>query len=117
MRHIGSTVFCVCARQVRVTTAARRWADSSSSTADLVAGFDQEAAAVLMARHAAFKTDYEDAFDVLRWVSPPPPALPTHVTGRSCVLPANFGVLRCVTSASKLRNRTPRGSESIADDG
>ena len=55
-------------QRVRVTTAARRWADSSSSTADLVAGFDQEAAAVLMARHAAFKTDYEDAFDVLRWL-------------------------------------------------
>ena len=31
-------------------------------------GFDQEAAAVLMARHAAFKTDYEDSFDVLRWL-------------------------------------------------
>lgn len=35
---------------------------------DLVSGFDQEAAAVLMARHAAYKTDYEDAFDVLRWL-------------------------------------------------
>lgn len=31
-------------------------------------GFDQEAAAVVMARVAAFKCDKEEAFDVLRWV-------------------------------------------------
>merc|ERR1712139_251896 len=31
-------------------------------------GFDQEAAAVLMARYAVFKTENEDPLDVLRWV-------------------------------------------------
>merc|ERR1712003_587774 len=31
-------------------------------------GFDQEAAAVLMARYAVFKCENEDPLDVLRWV-------------------------------------------------
>lgn len=34
----------------------------------LGAGFDQEAAAVLMARLAVFKTETEDTLDVLRWL-------------------------------------------------
>lgn len=34
----------------------------------LVAGFDQEAAAVVMAQLAAYKAEYEESFDVLRWV-------------------------------------------------
>merc|ERR1712187_1017939 len=36
--------------------------------ADISSGFDQEAAAVLMARYAVFKCENEDPFDVLRWV-------------------------------------------------
>lgn len=35
---------------------------------DIASGFDQEAAAVLMARYAVFKTENEDPLDVLRWV-------------------------------------------------
>lgn len=50
----------------RVVTAARRWADPASQ--DLTLGFDQEAAAVVMARLAAFKAEHEESFDVLRWL-------------------------------------------------
>jgi protein transport protein SEC23 len=35
----------------------------------LPASFDQEAAAVAMARLATHKAEFEDGFDVLRWVS------------------------------------------------
>jgi len=35
---------------------------------DIASGFDQEAAAVLMARQAVYKTENEDPLDVLRWV-------------------------------------------------
>merc|ERR1712222_283555 len=35
---------------------------------DIATGFDQEAAAVLMARYAVFKTENEEPLDVLRWV-------------------------------------------------
>ncbi len=40
----------------RVTTVTRRWVDGSNA-ADLIAGFDQEAAAVFMARLASFKME------------------------------------------------------------
>merc|ERR1712183_804263 len=36
--------------------------------AEISSGFDQEAAAVLMARYSVFKTENEDPLDVLRWV-------------------------------------------------
>ncbi|KAA8498136.1 Protein transport protein SEC23 [Porphyridium purpureum] len=51
----------------RVSTLAGRWADGSS-LADIGSGFDQEAAAVLMARMAVYKTENEEAFDILRWL-------------------------------------------------
>ena len=35
---------------------------------DIATGFDQEAAAVILARYAVWKTDNEDPLDVLRWV-------------------------------------------------
>merc|ERR1712227_1072174 len=35
---------------------------------DIATGFDQEAAAVLLARYAVKKTENEDPLDVLRWV-------------------------------------------------
>ncbi|PRP83737.1 protein transport protein sec23 [Planoprotostelium fungivorum] len=54
-------------RVLRVTTIARDWApDTTNQT--IGAGFDQEAAAVLMARIAVFKAETEEAFDVLRWL-------------------------------------------------
>eukprot|EP01147_Barroeca_monosierra_P007743 gene7743-622_t len=54
--------------RIRVTTVARNWADAAINLPSIAAGFDQEAAAVLMARIAAFKAEREDPADVLRWV-------------------------------------------------
>jgi len=53
-------------KRLRVTTVAHRYTDATMS--DIASGFDQEAAAVLMARYAVFKTENEDPLDVLRWV-------------------------------------------------
>lgn len=51
----------------RVTTITRRWVDGSN-LADLIQGFDQEAAAVLMARLASWKMESEEDFDATRWL-------------------------------------------------
>lgn len=53
--------------RMRVTTTAGRWT-SGDNIPEIAAGFDQEAAAVLMARMAVYKTENEDSFDILRWV-------------------------------------------------
>ncbi|MED6223633.1 hypothetical protein PIB30_075943 [Stylosanthes scabra] len=53
---------------LRVTTVTRRWVDSSVSTEELIQGFDQETAAVVMARYASLKMETEDAFDATRWL-------------------------------------------------
>jgi len=53
--------------RMRVSTIAGRWT-SGENIAEIAAGFDQEAAAVLMARMAVYKTENEEAFDILRWV-------------------------------------------------
>jgi len=53
-------------RRVRVTTVACRHADVHSNNISL--GFDQEVAAVLVAKYAAIKCDNEDAGDVVRWL-------------------------------------------------
>ena len=53
--------------RLRVTTLAHNWADTTQ-LAEIARGFDQEAAAVLMARIAAHKTLTEEAFDILRWI-------------------------------------------------
>lgn len=52
--------------RLRVTTVARNWADGASP--EIPASFDQEAAAVLMARIAVFKAEFDDGPDVLRWL-------------------------------------------------
>eukprot|EP00457_Paulinella_chromatophora_P001779 gb/GEZN01001781.1/.p1 GENE.gb/GEZN01001781.1/~~gb/GEZN01001781.1/.p1 ORF type:complete len:747 (+),score=118.53 gb/GEZN01001781.1/:81-2321(+) len=54
----------------RVTTVAKTFADASTEQGRtwLKAGFDQEAAAVLMARRAVWKTRTEYTFDILRWL-------------------------------------------------
>ncbi|XP_043810063.1 protein transport protein SEC23 isoform X2 [Manihot esculenta] len=54
--------------RLRVTTLSRRWVAGSGSTQDLVAGFDQEAAAVAMARLVSFKMEIEAEFDPIRWL-------------------------------------------------
>lgn len=53
-------------KRLRVTTVSARYTDSNMT--DIVQGFDQEAAAVLMARYAVWKCENEDPLDVLRWV-------------------------------------------------
>ena len=45
----------------------RRWTDGAN-LAELVAGFDQEAAAVVVARLATFKMEAEEDFDATRWI-------------------------------------------------
>ncbi|XP_002517022.2 protein transport protein sec23-1 [Ricinus communis] len=50
----------------RVTTAARRWAGNKS--AEITAGFDQEAAAAVMARLAIHRAETCYARDVVRWL-------------------------------------------------
>lgn len=56
-------------RRVRVTTIARNWADPATALSHIAASFDQEAAAVLMARMAAWRAEStEEGADVLRWV-------------------------------------------------
>nr|XP_025693492.1 protein transport protein Sec23A isoform X2 [Arachis hypogaea] len=53
---------------LRVTTVTRRWVDSSVSTEELIQGFDQETAAVVLARYASLKMETEEAFDATRWL-------------------------------------------------
>ncbi|KAJ1976842.1 GTPase-activating protein S23 [Dimargaris xerosporica] len=52
--------------RLRVTTVARNWTEGRSP--EIPASFDQEAAAVLMARIATFKSEIDDGPDVLRWL-------------------------------------------------
>lgn len=52
--------------RLRITTVSRLFADSSMTY--IASGFDQEAAAVLMARYAVWKCRDQDPLDVLRWV-------------------------------------------------
>ncbi|KAI9139434.1 protein transporter SEC23 [Paraphysoderma sedebokerense] len=52
--------------RLKVTTCARRIMDGSAP--EIQSGFDQEAAAVLMARIAVFKAEIDDGPDVLRWL-------------------------------------------------
>ncbi|KAK7400043.1 hypothetical protein VNO78_11242 [Psophocarpus tetragonolobus] len=53
---------------LRVTTVTRRWVDVAVSSEELVQGFDQETAAVVMARLASLKMETEEAFDATRWL-------------------------------------------------
>ncbi|KAJ3125715.1 GTPase-activating protein S23 [Physocladia obscura] len=52
--------------RLRVTTVARSFADGTSP--EINASFDQEAAAVLMARIGVFKAENDNIADVLRWL-------------------------------------------------
>jgi protein transport protein SEC23 len=59
--HENGTMRC------RVTTVTRRWVDGSHA-GDLIQGFDQECAAVLVARLASYKMEVEEDFDATRWL-------------------------------------------------
>ncbi|KAF6133982.1 hypothetical protein GIB67_040746 [Kingdonia uniflora] len=52
----------------RVTTIMRRWVDSAANAEELVEGFDQETAAVVMARLTSLKMENEEEFDATRWI-------------------------------------------------
>jgi protein transport protein SEC23 len=52
--------------RLRVTTVPRIWAEPTNPS--IAASFDQEAATVLMARIASFKSEVDDGPDVLRWL-------------------------------------------------
>ncbi|KAJ8631932.1 hypothetical protein MRB53_025268 [Persea americana] len=54
--------------RLRATTLSRRWVAGPGSMQDLVAGFDQEAAAAVMARFVSFKMEDETEFDPIRWL-------------------------------------------------
>jgi len=53
-------------QMVRITTVSYRYMGSDRS--DMAFGFDQEAAAVTLARYAVWKAYHENAQDVLRWI-------------------------------------------------
>ncbi|KAB1213494.1 Protein transport protein SEC23 [Morella rubra] len=53
---------------LRVTTVSRRWIDSAVSSEELAQGFDQETAAVVMARFTSMKMETEEGFDATRWL-------------------------------------------------
>ncbi|XP_065169171.1 protein transport protein Sec23A isoform X1 [Atheta coriaria] len=55
-------------RRIRVTTIARNWADANANIHHISAGFDQEAAAVMMSRMVVYRAESDDGPDVLRWV-------------------------------------------------
>uniref|UniRef100_A0A5S6QKH1 Protein transport protein SEC23 n=1 Tax=Trichuris muris TaxID=70415 RepID=A0A5S6QKH1_TRIMR len=56
-------------RKIRVTTTCRNWVDAADQSAHVAAGFDQEAAAVAMARLAIWRAVNEnDTPDALRWL-------------------------------------------------
>ncbi|XP_047315803.1 protein transport protein SEC23-like [Impatiens glandulifera] len=54
--------------QKRVTSLCRRWVDSTVGSEELVQGFDQETAAVVMARLVSYKMEMEEGFDATRWL-------------------------------------------------
>lgn len=47
---------------------ARNWADATVNIHHISAGFDQECAAVIMARMVVYRAESEDGQDVLRWI-------------------------------------------------
>lgn len=53
-------------QRLRVTTVPRMWMEHSNPM--IASSFDQEAAAVLMARIGSFKSEVDDGPDVLRWL-------------------------------------------------
>ncbi|PKA58303.1 hypothetical protein AXF42_Ash013028 [Apostasia shenzhenica] len=54
--------------RLRVTTAARRWATGSRSSSEITTGFDQEAAATIMARLAVNRIENYHPREVISWL-------------------------------------------------
>ncbi|KAK1381122.1 Protein transport protein SEC23 [Heracleum sosnowskyi] len=57
-----------CQQKLRVTTITKRWTDGAIGSEDLVQGFDQETAAVVIARLTSHKMEMEEGFDATRWL-------------------------------------------------
>ncbi|MCL7024876.1 hypothetical protein MKW94_005137 [Papaver nudicaule] len=55
-------------QRLRVTTVTRKWVDSTANPEELLEGFDQETAAVIMARLTSLKMEEEEGFDATRWL-------------------------------------------------
>ncbi|ONK59608.1 uncharacterized protein A4U43_C08F8220 [Asparagus officinalis] len=54
--------------RIRATTLCRKWVAGPGSIQDLLDGFDQEAAAAVMARLVSFNMESEADFDPIRWL-------------------------------------------------
>ncbi|CAN6486897.1 unnamed protein product [Victoria cruziana] len=54
--------------RLRATTISRRWVAGPGIVQDLIAGFDQETAAVVLARMVSVKMEAEAEFDPVRWL-------------------------------------------------
>ncbi|XP_010278785.1 PREDICTED: protein transport protein SEC23-like isoform X2 [Nelumbo nucifera] len=54
--------------RLRATTLSRRWVAGPGSVQELIAGFDQEAAAVVMTRLVSLKMETEVEFDPIQWL-------------------------------------------------
>ncbi|XRA99090.1 protein transport protein Sec23 [Pycnococcus provasolii] len=68
LQFITRSVTSTGEHRMRATTITRRWVDGTDLR-DMTSGFDQEAAAVVMARLAAAKMEAEEAeFDATRWL-------------------------------------------------
>ena len=55
-------------KRVRVATVARHWADGATQLNHISASFDQECAAVIMARMAVLRAESQEGPDVLRYL-------------------------------------------------
>ena len=68
----------------RITTVSRRWV-SGASQHEILMGFDQESAAVMMARYCTWKMETEEDFDATRFIDRSLIRLCQRcVTGRAC---------------------------------
>lgn len=54
--------------RVRATTVTREWVDGAANVESLIEGFDQETAAVVLARLTSHKMETEEDFDATRWL-------------------------------------------------
>ena len=70
------------------------WVDASVNIQHIAAGFDQEAAAVLMARIAVFRAETDDGPDVLRWLDR---MLIRLVSTQTCLVAMTTDVVAMVT--------------------
>ncbi|MCO5569506.1 hypothetical protein L7F22_023219 [Adiantum nelumboides] len=54
--------------RIRATTVYRQWVENVANGEELISGFDQETAAVVLARLTSHKMETEEEFDATRWL-------------------------------------------------